>query len=259
VRIDLNADLGEGVGDDVALLGVVTSANLATGAHAGGGVVLEQAVAAAVRHGVAVGAHPAYRDRAGFGRRSALAGLLADPAGRGPFVADLVDQVLVVAAQARRWGVGLRHVKAHGALYNEAVVDELAATLLVAAVTEASDRLGGGLAVLTQPGGVLAGLAAEGGLPVLAEGFVDRGYLSSGGLVPRGSAGALHADPAAMSAQALDLAGGRVRAVDGTWVTVHVDTLCVHGDTPGAVAAARQVRTVLEAAGWRVVAPGDGP
>jgi UPF0271 protein len=257
VRIDLNADLGEGVGDDSALLGIVTSANLATGAHAGGGAVLQQSVATAARHGVAIGAHPAYRDRAGFGRRSELAALRAEPAGRARFVADLVDQVLTVAGEARRCGVGLQHVKAHGALYNEAVVDEVAAALLVAAVTEVGDRLGGAPAVVTQPGGVLAQLAEEAGLAVLAEGFVDRGYLPSGSLVPRGRPGALHAGTAAMTAQALDLARGRVHAVDGTWVALRVDTLCVHGDTPGAVAAARLVRAALEAAGWRVAAPGS--
>lgn len=259
MRIDLNADLGEGVGDDDALLGIVTSANLATGAHAGGGAVLEQAVAAAARHGVAVGAHPSYRDRAGFGRRSVLEALRADPAQRAPFVADLVDQVLLVAEAARRWQVGLRHVKAHGALYNEAVVDELVAGLLVEAVRRAAERLGGELVVLTQPGGVLARLAAQERLPVLAEGFVDRGYLPSGNLVPRSSPGALHTDPAAMAAQALDLARGQVRAVDGTRVPLHVDTLCVHGDTPGAIAAAGQVRAALEQAGWRVAAPGSAP
>jgi UPF0271 protein len=256
VRIDLNADLGEGLGDDAALLGIVTSANLATGAHAGGGPVLQAAAADAVRHGVAVGEHPSYRDRAGFGRRSVLEQLRADPDARRSLVVDLVAQVLLVAAEAEQLGVQLRHVKAHGALYNEAVVDDLAAELVVRAVIESGRRCGYVPAVLTQPGGVLAGLAEEAGVVVRAEGFVDRGYLPSGSLVPRGDPGALLPDAAAMAAQAVDLASGRVRCVDGSQVLLKVDTLCVHGDTPDAVAAARAVRSALMSGGWQVVAPG---
>ncbi len=255
MRVDLNADLGEGFGDDGGLLGIVTSANIAAGAHAGGGRLLESAVADAVRHGVAVGAHPSYRDRDGFGRGSELERLRADPAGRADFVADVVGQVLLVADEAERCGVALAHVKAHGALYNDAVVDRLVAELVVEAVAEAARRCGHPPALLTQPGGLLAQLAVHAGLAVRAEGFVDRGYRASGTLVPRGAPGALLADPAAMAAQALALANGRVRSVDGPWVEVHVDSLCVHGDTPGALAAARAVRSALESAGWRIVAP----
>ena len=258
VRIDLNADLGEGVGDDAALLGIVTSASIATGAHAGGGDVLRQAVADCVRRGVAVGAHPSYRDRVGFGRRSVLDVLRVDAGGRAAFAADLVGQILAVADEARRWGVPLAHVKAHGALYNEAVADPLAAEIVVSAVREVARRLGVAPALLTQPGGVLARLAERAGLEVWAEGFVDRGYLASGRLVPRGSPGALVAGAEAMSAQAVGLASGRVRAVDGEdgqWVRLEVVTLCVHGDTPDAVHAARRVRAALEHAGWQVAAP----
>jgi UPF0271 protein len=257
MRVDLNADLGEGFGDDSGLLGIVSSANIAAGAHAGGGQLLERAVADAVRHGVAVGAHPSYRDRDGFGRRSELDGLRDDPAGRARLVADVVGQVLLVADEVERCGVGLAHVKAHGALYNEAVVDRVAAELVVEAVTAAARSCGHSPALMTQPGGALARLAAQVGLVVRAEGFVDRGYRASGSLVPRGEPGALLVDPVAMTAQALALASGRVRSVDGPWVDVPVDSLCVHGDTPGALAAARSVRSALEGAGWRIAAPAN--
>ena len=254
MRIDLNADLGEGVGDDDALLGIVTSASIATGAHAGGGQLLAAAVRAAVGHGVAVGAHPSYRDRAGFGRRSLLAGLREDPRGRAAFVADLVDQVLAVAEVVHAQGGRLRHVKAHGALYNESVVDPLVAELVADGVARAAQVCGNELAILTQAGGVLAGVAERAGMPVRAEGFVDRGYLRSGSLVPRGQPGALLADPGAMAAQALDLAAGQVRCVDGALIAVPVESLCVHGDTPDAVAAARAVRAALQGAGWEISA-----
>ncbi len=258
VRIDLNADLGEGIGDDAALLAVVTSANVATGAHAGGGAVLTATVREAVRRRVAVGAHPSYRDRAGFGRRSRLAALRADAGARAAFVADLAGQVLAVAETVERAGGALSHVKAHGALYNEAVVDPVAAGVLVAAVASAAERCGHPVALVTQPGGVLARLAQQAGLAVRGEGFVDRGYRADGGLVARGEPGALLADVDAMVAQALALAAGSVRAVDGATVAVGIDTLCVHGDTPQAVEAARAVRRALEQAGWQVQAPGAG-
>lgn len=256
--IDLNADLGEGVGDDVAMLGVVTSASIATGAHAGGGAVLRDAVLAAARRDVAIGAHPAYRDRAGFGRASGLAVLRQQPDSRQAFVADLVGQVRVVAAEAEYHGAHLDHVKPHGSLYNEAVVDALAAELVGRAVVATSDELGRAVAVMTQPGGCLAVWAAAAGLPVLAEGFADRGYESTGRLVPRRRPGGVHTSVEVMVAQALDLARGRVRAVGGDQVPIEVVSLCLHGDTPGAVAAARAVRGALEADGWLVAAPRRG-
>ena len=255
MRIDLNADLGEGMGDDRALLSIVTSANVATGAHAGGGELLRETVAAAVAAGVSVGAHPSYRDRTGFGRRSMLATLRAEPSGVRRLVADLAAQVLLVCAETERWGVPLAHVKAHGALYNDAVRDERAADLLVEAVEEASRQCGYDLAVLTQPTGALAGRGRAAGLRVLDEGFVDRAYDSSGALVGRDRAGAVHVEVSTMVAQALGLAHGRVHAVDGSSLDLSVDSLCVHGDTLGAVRAAREVRAALEADGWMLRPP----
>ncbi len=254
-RIDLNADLGEGIGDDGALLGIVTSANIATGAHAGGGAVLERAVATAARRGVAIGAHPSYRDRTGFGRVSHLAVLRVDPSARSHVVGDLVEQILLVAREAGGHGEPLAHVKAHGSLYNDAVHDAVAAEVVAEAVLGAEHALGYRVAVLTQPGGQLARIAAGHGLVVIAEGFADRGYLSTGELVPRAEPGAVHSDAASMVAQALALAAGRVTPVDGPQIAVAVDSLCVHGDTPGAVAAARAIRAALEDAAWEVVAP----
>jgi UPF0271 protein len=256
VRIDLNADVGEGMGDDAALMALVTSANVATGAHAGGGRVLGDTVAEAVRRGVAVGAHPSYRDRAGFGRRSLLGTLRTDSSACRAFAADLVEQVLGVAAAVERRGGSLTHVKAHGALYNEAVADQLAADLVVGAVLDAAERCGYPIALVTQPGGRLARAGAEAALPVVREGFVDRGYRADGALVARGQPGALLGDVPAMVEQALALAAGSVRSVDGTAVAVPVETLCVHGDTPQALAAAAAVRGALEAAGWEVAHPG---
>ncbi|MCU0302418.1 MAG: LamB/YcsF family protein [Candidatus Nanopelagicales bacterium] len=255
MRIDLNADLGEGIGDDEALLAIVTSANVATGAHAGGGHVLARTVAAAARRGVAIGAHPSYRDRAGFGRASHLAVLHSDLSARSHLVGDLVAQVLGVAREADRHGAPLAHVKAHGSLYNEAVRDPVAAQVVADAVLGAEHALGYRVAVVTQPGGALAALATRLGLAVLREGFADRAYLSTGHLVGRSEPGAVLGGVGSMVAQALDLAGGHVDPVDGPRIAIEVDSLCVHGDTPGAVAAARAIREALRERGWLVVAP----
>ncbi len=256
MRIDLNADLGEGVGDDDALLAIVTSANIATGAHAGGGAVLRRAVAAAAQRGVAIGAHPSYRDRAGFGRASHLEDLYRDPSACSHLVADLVEQVLLVAREAESHGASLAHVKAHGSLYNEAVADPVAAQVVADTILGVGAVLGYPVAVATQPGGQLDRIAAGHGLVVISEGFADRGYRSNGQLVARTEPGAVHVATAAMVAQALALAAGHVDPVDGPRIAVPVDSLCVHGDTPGAVAAATAIRAALESAGWRVVAPG---
>jgi 5-oxoprolinase (ATP-hydrolysing) subunit A len=259
MRIDVNADLGEGIGDDEALMDIVTSANIATGAHAGGGAVLRRAVAAAARRGVAIGAHPSYRDRAGFGRASHLAVLHRDVEARSHVVGDLVAQILVVAREAERHGVTLAHVKAHGSLYNEAVRDPVAAQVVADAVLGAEHSLGHPVALMTQPGGELAAIASGQGLTVLFEGFADRAYLTTGQLVGRSEPRAVLGDIESMVAQALDLAAGHVTPIDGPRIAVAVDSLCVHGDTPGAVAAARAIREALQAQGWQVVAPGGRP
>jgi UPF0271 protein len=255
VRIDLNADLGEGLGDDAALLHLVTSANVATGAHAGGGSMLTTTVVAAAAAGVAIGAHPSYRDRPGFGRASQLALFRDDAAARHDLVVDLVGQVLLVAEAAEREGSRLAHVKAHGALYNDAVADPVAAQLLVDVLDLSARACGHDLALLTQPGGQLDAAARAAGITVVGEGFADRGYLASGRLVPRSEPGALHDGVGAMVRQALDLASGWVVARDGTRVRVPVGSLCVHGDTPDSVRVAAEIRSALERAGWVIAAP----
>lgn len=252
-RIDLNADLGEETGDDEALLDVVSSANVATGAHAGGGDVLMDVTRAAVTRGVAVGAHPSYRDRVGFGRTSLLDGMRADARARAEFVADLREQITLVALAAERAGGSLAHLKPHGSLYNEAVADALAAEIVLDGLERA--RFGFAVAVMTQPGGELARMAAARGHHVISEGFVDRAYDSTGRLLPRSVGGAVHSDLDTMVGQALALAGERVPSDGGAAMRPPVDSLCVHGDTPGAVVAARTVRQALETAGWRIASP----
>ena len=256
MRIDLNADLGEGMGDDEALLDIVTSANIATGAHAGGGAVL---TSRRCRGGTTGGrdrrpplVSRSRRLRPGLAPRPCCA---SDVSARSHLVGDLVEQILVVAREAERHGVTLAHVKAHGSLYNEAVHDPVAAQVVADAVLGAEHRLGYPVAVMTQPGGELAALASGQGVTVLGEGFADRAYVSTGQLVGRSEPGAVLGDIESMVAQALDLAAGHVTPIDGPRIAVAVDSLCVHGDTPGAVAAARAIRAALEQQGWLVVSP----
>jgi UPF0271 protein len=243
--VDLNADVGEAfgawsMGDDEALLTCVTSANVACGFHAGDPRVMERTVALCARHGVAVGAHPGYPDLRGFGRRR----LSLDAA---EVEADVLYQIGALAAFARAHGVPMTHVKPHGALYNQAAEDEALAGAIARAVARFSPDL------------VLVGLAssdpmrraAQGaGLRFAAEAFADRRYNASGTLVSRSLPGALLGDTRAVAAQALTIArDGVVAAADGSAVRLAADTLCLHGDTLGAVANARAVRAALEAAG----------
>jgi UPF0271 protein len=244
--IDVNADLGEGfgiwrLGDDDALLEVVTSANVACGFHAGDPSTMRRVCAGAVASGVSIGAQVSYRDLAGFGRR------FMDVA-----PAELTDDVLYQLAAldgiARAEGGRVRYVKPHGALYNAAVHHEGQARAVVDAVV-AYNRV---LPVLGLPGSALLREAEAAGLRTVPEGFADRGYTPEGTLVPRRSPGAVVSDPAAVAERAVRMAvEGVVVAVDGTAVDVVVGSVCVHGDTPGAVELARRVRAALEHAGLR--------
>jgi UPF0271 protein len=245
--IDVNADLGEGfgswrLGDDDALLDVVTSANVACGFHAGDPSLMRRVTRLAVERGVAVGAQVGYRDLAGFGRRRIDYDLddLRD---------DILYQIGALEAFCRVAGSRVRYVKPHGALYNTAAVDEGQAWAVVAAVSDYDT----GLPVLCQPGSVLALAATEAGLIVVGEGFADRGYRADGTLVPRRAPGAVIHDAGAVAARAARMAAeGVVVAVDGTHVPAAVHSICVHGDTPGAVHLARRVREALSAAGLTV-------
>ncbi|GGM83986.1 LamB/YcsF family protein [Dactylosporangium sucinum] len=238
--MDLNSDLGEGfgvwrLGDDDALLTIVTSANVACGFHAGDPFTMRRVSDLAGDRGVRVGAQVGYRDLAGFGRRR----IEVD-------VAELTDELRYQIGALSAFGpVG--YVKPHGALYNTAAVEPGHASAVVAAASSF------GLPVLCQPGSVLYRLADEAGLRVVAEGFADRGYRPDGRLVSRAEAGALVTDVEAVAARAVRMAvDGVVEAVDGTVVAMPVESLCVHGDTPGAVAMATAVRDALVAAGVKV-------
>lgn len=226
MRIDLNADLAEGVTDDAALLAVVTSANVACGFHAGDVETMRAACGLAARRGVMVGAQVSYRDREGFGRRplDVAAEVLED---------WVREQLATLRRLAAEEGARVRYVKPHGALYNRVVDDQEQAGAVLAATDD--------LPVLGLPGSAILRLAAATGRRTLHEGFPDRGYTEHGRLVPRDQPGALVEDAEAVAANAVRLAtsGG-------------VHTVCVHGDSRDAVTAARAVREALLAAGLEV-------
>jgi UPF0271 protein len=242
--IDLNADLGESfgiwqLGDDEAMLEVVTSANIACGFHAGDPSTLRRVCTAAVANGVAVGAQVAYPDLVGFGRRY----LDIDPL-------ELRDAVLyqlgALDAFAQVAGAEVAYVKPHGALYHASIGDADQAEAVVAAASEYDPSL----AVLGAPRSPLLQAAEDAGLEPVPEAFADRAYLRDGRLVSRREPDSVLVDPAEVAARAVRLATEReVVAVDGTVVAVDARSLCVHGDTPGAVALARSVREALEQAG----------
>ncbi|HEX9337782.1 MAG TPA: 5-oxoprolinase subunit PxpA [Pseudonocardiaceae bacterium] len=241
--IDLNSDLGEGfgswkLGDDEALLKVVTSANVACGFHAGDPVTMRRVCAAAAERGVVIGAQVSYRDLAGFGRRfiDMAANELAD---------DVLYQIGALEAFARAAGSRVGYVKPHGALYNATVHHGVQAGAVVAGV-----RAYGVLPVLGLPDSRLLAAAAAAGLPCVEEAFADRGYTPEGTLVPRTEPNALITDTDAVVERATRLASrGEIVAVDGTVLPCAARSLCLHGDTPGAVRHATAVRAALESAG----------
>ncbi|GAA3440965.1 LamB/YcsF family protein [Planomonospora venezuelensis] len=246
-EIDLNADLGEGfgiwrLGDDEALLDVVTSANVACGFHAGDPATIRRTCAAAVDRGVRIGAQVSYRDLAGFGRRE----MEVDPE---ELCAEVLYQLAAVDGIARAMGGRVSYVKPHGALYNRICRDPGQAEAVVAAVA-GYDR---SLPVLTLPGSAVHGVAARHGVATVTEAFADRAYTPAGTLVPRREAGAVIHDPDAVATRAVRMATARVvTAADGSQVPLEARSICVHGDTPGAVRLARAVRDGLAAAGVTV-------
>ncbi len=242
--MDLNADLAEGfgrweLGDDEALLGVVTSANVACGFHAGDSVVIRAAVTRAAERDVAVGAQVGYRDLAGFGRR------FIDVPPR-ELTDDVIYQIGALSGFARVAGTEVAYVKPHGALYNAIVHHAEQA----AAVVEAVRSYDPGLAVLGLPGSEWLSQAEQAGLRTFREAFADRAYTPEGTLVSRREPGAVLHDPEEIAQRCLDLAAGEpIRAVDGSEIQVCADSICVHGDSPGAVAIAQAVRDRLSGAG----------
>ncbi len=246
-RIDLNADVGERhdswrPGDDEAILRVVTTAHIACGFHSGDPAVMLETVRLAADLGVAIGAHPSYLDREGFGRRA-----MDLPPER--IYADVLFQLGALDAIARAAGESVRSVKPHGALYNKMAIDEECADAVVRATRDHSVDLW-----LVAPAGSAAiGVATRAGLRVAEEAFCDRGYVAVATLAPRGHPDALVSDPAQAAARAVRLArDGEVQAVDGTMLRLSASTLCVHGDTPGAAEVARSVRSALEAEGFEL-------
>lgn len=243
VRMDLNADLGEGfgvwrLGEDEQLLDVLTSANVACGFHAGDPPTMRRVCALAAERGVAIGAQVGYRDLAGFGRRH----IEVDPA---ELEAEVLYQLGALDGCARPAGTRVRYVKPHGALYNTAAHDRDRADAIARAVAAYDNAL----PLLGLPGSALAEAAGAAGLPFVAEAFADRAYRPDGRLVPRSEPGAVIDEPATVAARAADFALRRqVIAQDGSVLAVEAQSLCVHGDTAGAVHLARTVRrTLLEA------------
>ncbi|MEO7754542.1 MAG: 5-oxoprolinase subunit PxpA [Terracoccus sp.] len=249
MRIDLNADVGESfgawrLGDDAAVLDLVTSANVACGFHAGDPTTIRRTCAYAAQRGVAVGAQVGYRDLAGFGRR------FLDVA-PDDLEADVLYQVGALRALAAAEGTRVSYVKPHGALYNAVVHHEQQAAAVVAAVVAAGEDL----PVLGLPGSAVLRLAEQAGLTTVTEAFADRGYTADGRLVPRSEPGALLTDPDQVAARVVRLATeGVVCSVDGTDVVVRARSVCLHGDSPGAVAMARATRRALLDAGVQVAA-----
>ena len=246
--IDLNADLGEGFGrwaltDDVALLDVVTSANVACGFHAGDPSTMRRVCELAVARGVTIGAQVSYRDLAGFGRRSMEVPL-------GELAAEVAYQIGALEVFARAAGTRVAYVKPHGALYNRTVHDEAQAAAVVEGTMLASTAVGASLPLMGLPESALLAAAREAGLEAVEEAFADRAYLMDGTLVPRSEPRAVIEDADAVVERALAVAAGAsVLAVTGQAITVGARSICVHGDTPGAAAMASRIREELLAAG----------
>ncbi|MGY4928331.1 LamB/YcsF family protein [Streptomyces sp. 900105755] len=247
--IDLNADLGEGFGrwrltDDEQLLSVVTSANVACGFHAGDAATMRRVCELAAGRGVTIGAQVSYRDLAGFGRRA----MDVPPA---ELAAEVAYQIGALEVFARAAGARVAYVKPHGALYNRVVHDEEQAAAVVDGVLLANASL----PVLGLPGSRLLALAGNAGLPTVTEAFADRAYTDEGTLVPRGREGAVVSDPEAVVERSVELArSGTVAAHSGARIAVRARSLCLHGDTPGAVELARRVRARLTTEGLTVAA-----
>ncbi|MFD7444895.1 LamB/YcsF family protein [Streptomyces sp. NPDC059909] len=247
--IDLNADLGEGFGrwrltDDEQLLSVVTSANVACGFHAGDAATMRRVCDMAAERKVRIGAQVSYRDLAGFGRRS-----MDVPSDE--LAAEVAYQIGALEVFARAAGSRVSYVKPHGALYNRVVHDEEQAEAVVEGVMLTGERL----PVLGLPGSRLHTMAEKAGLPVVTEAFADRAYTADGTLVPRGQEGAVVTDPGAVVERSVSMARfGVVTSRCGQAVGVRARSLCLHGDTPGAVGLAGRVRARLEASGVRVEA-----
>ncbi|MEL6370993.1 MAG: 5-oxoprolinase subunit PxpA [Pseudomonadota bacterium] len=245
--IDLNADLGEECGDDAALMAVISSANIACGGHAGDDETMSEALTLAQSHGVSAGAHPSYPDREGFGRRKMDISL-------EDLRRSLTNQVSQLAEIARKSSLSMTHIKPHGALYHDAAADlDLARTLAEICLDHTSGKL-----LVGPPVGAMVQAAAEIGVRYMAEGFVDRSYTDDGKLMARNEAGAVLEELTVKCAQAVSLAlDATVMTRSGKMIDLPVQTICLHGDHPGAADAGVAVRQALEEAGVTVKAMGQ--
>jgi 5-oxoprolinase (ATP-hydrolysing) subunit A len=243
--VDLNADLGEGAGHDDELLALVTSANIACGFHAGDAETMRRSIETARDRKVAAGAHPSLFDRENFGRKEL-------PMKSGEIFDAVVYQLGIFQAIAEAAGVRANHVKPHGALYNMAVRDQE----LADAIGHAIAKIDAGLILFAPQNSALAETGKSNGLQIAYEVFADRNYLSNGSLVSRTRPDALLHDPEEAAARVVRmLREGKVRSVDGVDVDVRAETVCVHGDTPGAVNFARVLKSRLENEGVTIRAP----
>ncbi len=256
--VDLNSDVGEGfgrweLGDDAAVLATVTSANVACGFHAGDPATMAATVQTALDNDVAIGAHVSYRDLAGFGRRYV-------DADEAELTGDVLYQMGALAGIARSLGARISYVKPHGALYNVIAGDDDRGRRHARAVLAAITRYDPSLPVVGLAGSPFLDTAREAGLPVVPEAFADRAYTPAGTLVPRRQPGAVLHDAAAVAQRMVTLVRiGAVEAVDGSRVEVEARSICVHGDSPGAVAMAQAVRAALEGSGVVLHAFAGGP
>lgn len=246
-RIDLNSDLGESfgawkMGNDEAILPQISSANIATGFHAGDPLVMTKTVASAIKHKVVIGAHVAYPDLVGFGRRN----MAVTPA---QLTADVIYQVGALQAIAQAQGAQVSYIKPHGALYNTIARDKAQAM----AVLEAVQKIDKKMPLMVLAGSELVGWACEAGVKTVSEAFADRAYQADGSLVPRTQEGAVLHAPAQVAEQVLSMIKeGGLRSIDGQFVKIEADSICLHGDTPEAVEMAAQLRRNLEQNGVEI-------
>ncbi len=252
-RIDLNSDLGESfgpwpMGDDAAMLAIVSSANIACGFHAGDPAGILRVLREAARRGVAVGAHVGYRDLVGFGRRN------MDPTDE-ELTGDTIYQIGALQALARAAGTTVRYVKPHGALYNTIAHDTRQAAAVIAGVQAADPSL----VLMALAGAPIVAQARKAGLRVVCEAFADRAYNADGSLVSRRLPGSVIHDPQAVAARILRLVrDGTITTIDGQEIAIEAQSVCIHGDTPAAVAIAGALRDSLVAAGVEIRSFADG-
>ena len=247
LTIDINSDLGESfgawkMGDDSAMLDVVSSANVACGFHAGDPAGILKTVKAAAERGVAIGAHVGYRDLAGFGRRN------MDPSSE-ELIGDVIYQIGALQGLAKAAGTRVTYVKPHGALYNTIAIDARQAADVIAAIRAIDPSL----VLMALAGSQLVEQARSAGLTVVAEAFADRAYTPQGNLVSRREKGSVLHDPELVAQRMLRMVrDGVIEAIDGTMTQIDAQSICVHGDSPGAVAIAQRLRALLEESGHAV-------